>query len=316
MSQTTFPPFLNAEWLSTQQRFWENCFKINPQQTTAPDIFSLWNSALDNMRKQMSGWIESPLQQASTDSQQFAKMVEQCQHYLQQFPNWQTHFQTNTQLWQTHQSAQQQALQLIQQIGNRTIHLLNQRLAELSAQQSLPPQALYTAWIEAGEEAYAEFVTTEEYAKATGELINSWLAWRHNGRIALDELLTSLHLPTYAKTQQLQVKLADLYAQQQQNQQVDYSAEIASLNAEISRLQSVIIELQTAKETAVAEMPVETVETVQATVENVEEVREEKIEEKVEIAMQAVEAEVPKKSPAKKTTRKTPSRSSSTFKSH
>ncbi|MEY3221110.1 MAG: hypothetical protein RIT27_2467 [Pseudomonadota bacterium] len=326
MSQTTFPPFFSAELLSTQQRFWENCFKINPQQPAMPDVLSLWNGALDNMRKQMSGWIESPLQQVTAETQQFSTLVEQFQSYMQQFPNWQTQFQTHAQLWQTHQQAQQKALQMIQQIGMRTVHLLNQRVSELSAQQPLPPQALYTAWVEAGEKAYAEFVSTDDYAKTTGELINSWLAWRQNGRLALDEMLASLHLPTYAQTQQLQVKLADLRAQQQQAQQIDNSEEIASLNAEINRLQAIITELQTVKETAeettkemakevaIVETSVEITESVQTAVESIEE----KTEETSVVEMQSPEpdVEIPKKAPAKKTTKKaSSSRSATAFKS-
>ncbi len=251
MSQTTPPLFFNAEWLSMQQRFWENTFKINPQQPAMPDMLGLWNSVFDNMRKQMSNWIESPFQKVDNDAQAFSKLFEQFQSYMQQFPTWQTQFQTSAQLWQNHQQAQQSALQIMQKIGTRAISLLNQRLEELATQQPLPPQALYTAWVESGEEAYAEFVSTEEYSKITGELINSWLAWRHNGRIALDEMLANLHLPTYAQTQKLQTKLAELRSQQAALQHADNSAEITSLNAEIARLQTMISELQTAKATPV-----------------------------------------------------------------
>lgn len=250
MSQTTSPLFFNAEWLSTQQRFWENCFK-NPQQPVMPDVLTLWNGVFDNMRKQMSGWIESPLQKVEQDAQSFSKLFEQFQSYMQQWPTWQSQFQTSAQLWQNHQQAQQAALQMMQKIGARAIFLLNQRLEELSAQQPLPPQALYTAWVESGEEAYAEFVSTDDYSKITGELINSWLAWRHNGRIALDEMLTNLHLPTYAQTQKLQAKLAELRSQQAALQHADNTAEIASLNSEISHLQHIISELQTVKATPV-----------------------------------------------------------------
>jgi len=262
MSQTTPPLFFNAEWLSMQQRFWENTFKFNPQQPAMPDVLGLWNGVLDNMRKQMSGWIESPLQKVETDAQNFSKLFEQFQSYMQQFPTWQNQFQTGAQLWQNHQQAQQAALQMVQKIGSRAISLLNQRLEELSNQQPLPPQALYTAWVESGEEAYAEFVSTEDYSKITGELINSWLAWRHNGRIALDEMLASLHLPTYAQTQKLQTKLAELRSQQAALQHADNTAEIDSLNSEISRLQNIISELQTAKATPVeivVEKPVEVI---------------------------------------------------------
>lgn len=250
MSQTTPPLFFNAEWLSMQQRFWENSFKINPQPAM-PDILGLWNNVFDNMRKQMSNWIESPFQKAETDAQAFSKLFEQFQSYIQQWPTWQAQFQTGAQLWQNHQQAQQAALQIMQKIGIRGIALLNQRLEELSHQQPLPPQALYTAWVESGEEAYAEFVSTEEYSKITGELINSWLAWRHNGRIALDEMLANLHLPTYSQTQKLQAKLAELRSQQAALQHADNSAEIASLNTEIARLQSIITELQAVKATPV-----------------------------------------------------------------
>jgi hypothetical protein len=262
MSQTTPPLFFNAEWLSMQQRFWENTFKFNPQQPAMPDVLGLWNGVFDNMRKQMSSWIESPLQKVETDVQSFSKLFEQFQSYMQQLPTWQSQFQTGAQLWQNHQQAQQTALQMMQKIGSRAISLLNQRLEELSNQQPLPPQALYTAWVESGEEAYAEFVSTEDYSKITGELINSWLAWRHNGRIALDEMLASLHLPTYAQTQKLQAKLAELRSQQAALQHADNAAELASLNSEISRLQNIISELQTAKATPVeivVEKPVEVV---------------------------------------------------------
>jgi hypothetical protein len=261
MNQTTPPLFFNAEWLSMQQRFWENTFKIN-QSPAMPDVLSLWNSVFDSLRKQMSSWIESPFQKAEADVQSFSKFFEQFQSYIQQFPSWQTQLQTGTQLWQTHQQAQQSAFQMLQKIGTRAIYLLNQRLDELSHQQPLPPQALYSAWVESGEEAYAEFASTEEYSKIIGDLVNSWLAWRHNGRLAVDDMLASLHLPTYAQTQKLQAKLAELRSQQTSLQHADNSAEIDSLNTEIIRLQNIISELQTAKATpveVVVEKPVEVV---------------------------------------------------------
>ncbi len=339
MSQTTPPLFFNAEWLSMQQRFWENTFKFNPQQPAMPDVLGLWNGVLDNMRKQMSGWIESPLQKVETDAQNFSKLFEQFQSYMQQFPTWQNQFQTGAQLWQNHQQAQQAALQMVQKIGFRAISLLNQRLEELSNQQPLPPQALYTAWVESGEEAYAEFVSTEDYSKITGELINSWLAWRHNGRIALDEMLASLHLPTYAQTQKLQTKLAELRSQQAALQHADNTAEIDSLNSEISRLQNIISELQTAKATPVeivVEKPVEVIveKVVEKIVEknndaevaslNAEIVRLQgvitdlqtaKTTAPIETKVEEVAVEVEEKAPVKKTTKKaTSSRSTASFK--
>lgn len=235
MDQTFHPWFLNAPWLAMQQRFWENTLNIALSPPAALDGLAGWNAAVDSMCKQLSQWIDSPFQQAHENGQAFFKFIEHFQGDTQSSSVWQA-YQTSAQLWQHHQQAQQAVFHFLQKIGTRALQLLNQKLEQLGRQQPLPPHALYAVWVEAGEEAYADFVFTDECPKIIGELFNSWFAWQHHLRITLDEQLASLGLPTYAQTQHLQSKLANL-----RSQQADRCAELRS---EIARLQGVIATLE------------------------------------------------------------------------
>ena len=55
---------------------------------------------------------------------------------------------------------------------------------------------VYDLWVDCGEEAYAEFVMSAEYAKVYGEFINALMAVKHHLRMVLDEQLGALNMPT------------------------------------------------------------------------------------------------------------------------
>jgi len=71
-------------------------------------------------------------------------------------------------------------------------------------------QAVYDLWVDGCEEAYAEHVFTDEYAKVHGRLVNSLMALKKHSRAMVDETLGMLNMPTRKETTTLQARFQEL----------------------------------------------------------------------------------------------------------
>ena len=57
-------------------------------------------------------------------------------------------------------------------------------------------QGLFNLWVDACEEAYADRVFSEEYARVHGRLVNTLMAVKKQGQAIIDEALSMLNIPT------------------------------------------------------------------------------------------------------------------------
>ncbi|ALG67766.1 class III poly(R)-hydroxyalkanoic acid synthase subunit PhaE [Beggiatoa leptomitoformis] len=111
---------------------------------------------------------------------------------------WQTRLQKGLQLLIAHQTAQRDYSHQFQRIVTRTIELLRDKLIHRAnkAQPIDNLRCLYNEWVDCGELAYAEIVTTEEYSIVNARLINSLMAWKRHEQQTIDEILGALNMPT------------------------------------------------------------------------------------------------------------------------
>jgi len=217
-------------WNNLYQQFWDSWRQFSGLADT-PDFSALWTATLENNWQTLLTSLNLSAELWKTET--LLALFEQSHALLQLPPDWQSRLQTNQQLWQGYQQAQQDYLTLLSQIGTRALALLQVRLDSLSeSQTNFEPRALYDAWIEAGEEAYAELINTEDYARCQAHVLNSLLAWKQQGRSVLDEWLASLDLPTYSEASRLQARLQEL---RRENKQLQKSQEQQTLVEELTQ---------------------------------------------------------------------------------
>lgn len=85
-----------------------------------------------------------------------------------------------------------------EELVRRTLDRLLQRLTAMGekGEQVTTLRQLYDVWVDAGEEAYAEFVMRPEFAELYGRLVNALMAVKRHGREMVDESLGALNMPT------------------------------------------------------------------------------------------------------------------------
>jgi class III poly(R)-hydroxyalkanoic acid synthase PhaE subunit len=71
-------------------------------------------------------------------------------------------------------------------------------------------QAVYDLWVDSCEEAYAEHVFSDDYAKVHGRVVNSLMALKRHSRAMVDETLGMLNMPTRKEMNTLQARFQDL----------------------------------------------------------------------------------------------------------
>lgn len=70
-------------------------------------------------------------------------------------------------------------------------------------------RALYDLWVGCCEDVYSQEVSSEEYAKVHGELVNSLMAFKHRLGVIVDESLGAMNMPTRAELRTLQDRLQE-----------------------------------------------------------------------------------------------------------
>ena len=70
-------------------------------------------------------------------------------------------------------------------------------------------RALYDSWVGCCEEAYAEEVKTDDYARISGNLVNSQMALKKRMSIIVDENLGAMNMPTRSELRTLQDRLQE-----------------------------------------------------------------------------------------------------------
>ena len=164
---------------------------------------------------------------------------------------WQAKWQEGLKHWQAFQTAQQEYSEILNKISLRSIELLRKKSTELVEENETTPSSpktmreIYDLWVECGEEAYAEFVCTEEYAQANANLINTLMACKLYEQQMTDSWLSLLNMPTRKeldtfslRMQQMRRELKILQAKQSTNEIDILTCQINGLRAELETLKA------------------------------------------------------------------------------
>lgn len=166
---------------------------------------------------------------------------------------WQTKCQEGIKHWQAFQTAQQNYASILNQISLRSIELLREKTRVLTqnpeaqdvANMPKTMREVYDLWVECGEQAYAEFVGTEQYAEVNANLINTLMACKHYEQEMTDSLLNALNMPTRReldtfsqRMQQMRRELKILQAKHATNEIDVLTCQVNVLRAELDTLKA------------------------------------------------------------------------------
>ncbi len=110
-----------------------------------------------------------------------------------------------------YQQAFQEYEQFFSNLGVHSVDRMRKKLEGMTEQD--PPiesaRALYDLWVTSCEEVYGEQVTTPEYARLHGRLINALMAVKQKGGEVVDEFLGSMNIPTRRELWTLQDRMQE-----------------------------------------------------------------------------------------------------------
>jgi class III poly(R)-hydroxyalkanoic acid synthase PhaE subunit len=107
---------------------------------------------------------------------------------------------------------------------------------------------MYDLWVDSCEEAYGEYVSTDEYVEIYGSLVNSLMAVKRHGTMMVDEVLGALNMPTRAEIDTLHLRL-----QEARREGKALRAELESLRqlgVELSALKAKLLDTGNSESTA------------------------------------------------------------------
>lgn len=159
---------------------------------------------------------------------------------------WQEQLQEWARLNVAYQTAQQDYSSQFQKIGLRTLDLLREHIMSLQkSQQSINDlRTLYNIWIDCGETAYAEQVTTPQFITVHARLINSLMAWKRHQQKMIDSVLNHFHMPTRKELDTMNVRIHQLRRENKLLQNDPNCAHVTSLIQEVGSLRAEINELR------------------------------------------------------------------------
>lgn len=121
----------------------------------------------------------------------------------------QEQYQKAAQLWLDYLQILQDYNRAFARMGNAATERLQEKLVRMGdeGQQINSLKELYGQWVDCCEEAYANYVSDEEYSQLYGRLINATMALKRHTSIMLDEFLGALNLPTREEIDTVQQRL-------------------------------------------------------------------------------------------------------------
>ena len=142
----------------------------------------------------------------------------------------QAQYQSLTQAVMEYQEALAEYSLFFSSMGEKSVKLLQQRIGDTPVESA---RQLYDTWVGCCEEIYAEEVTTEDYRKLHGRLINALMELKSRWGEILNESLSSMNIPTSDDMRTLQIRM-----QEQRRENKTLRSEVAALRREMRKLQA------------------------------------------------------------------------------
>jgi len=145
----------------------------------------------------------------------------------------QEQMQEGVKLWQTYQSNYQIYREALNNIDLNSLDKLQEKIITFANQgKSISSlRDLYDLWVDSQEEAYSQYVLTEEYSKLYGRLINSLLRFKAHGQQFFSETSKAINLSTTDQQETLLQELRNIKRQQEEDKK-----RIKSLEEKIIKL--------------------------------------------------------------------------------
>lgn len=153
---------------------------------------------------------------------------------------WQAQIKESVHLLLQYQQSQQEYTDFFNKVGSRAIELLGDKMVSLLNKGETVEHLrdVYRLWIDCAEQAYTEFVATDEFNKINANQINTLMAWKQHERKVIDELLGALNIPTRQELDALYLRLHQMRKEIKalQMEQTNYTVE--NLKYEINALRA------------------------------------------------------------------------------
>lgn len=106
--------------------------------------------------------------------------------------------QASMRLWIDYQRAMQEYVNAHSRLGVDTLDRLLEKIIEKAerGEQITNLRQVYDLWVDCGEQAYNDFVFTEQYAELYADMVNAVMALKHQGQAMVDEAFAALGMPT------------------------------------------------------------------------------------------------------------------------
>ncbi len=107
-------------------------------------------------------------------------------------------FLTGIRIWSEYQKALNEFNNANSRVGIKALEQLKIKIFNLAEEDKniSSLREIYDLWVDANEDAYAEFVYSDEYRHLYGALVNSLMKFKQHNQQTVDESLSSLNIPT------------------------------------------------------------------------------------------------------------------------
>ncbi|MFO8153156.1 class III poly(R)-hydroxyalkanoic acid synthase subunit PhaE [Thioalkalivibrio sp.] len=140
-------------------------------------------------------------------------------------------------------------------LGTRSVDAFQKRIQAAADEGKTinSVREVFNIWVDACEEAYAEYAMSDDYARRYGRMVNSLMAVKKQGVRLVDEWLEAMNIPTASEISTLQRRLhdtrSDYHAVRSQMERMQGELdEHKGANGEVQRLREEVAELRAALE--------------------------------------------------------------------
>jgi polyhydroxyalkanoate synthase subunit PhaE len=152
-------------------------------------------------------------------------------------------------------------------LGMRSLDAFRTRMQEATKDGKTinSVREVFNVWVDACEEAYAEYAMSDDFAKRYGRMVNALMAVKHQGARLVDEWLETLNIPTSSEIATLQRRLHDTRAdyhklrcqvevmQSELDESRGASGDLEDLRAQVAELRAALEKARTSSAAAAPE---------------------------------------------------------------
>lgn len=106
--------------------------------------------------------------------------------------------QNGIRLWNKYQNTHREYNNAMFRVGIRALDSMRDKIVKMSIEgkEIKSMREIYDIWVDCNEDAYSDYVFTEEFSDLYGKLTNALMAVKLNGQNMVDEFLKTMNIPT------------------------------------------------------------------------------------------------------------------------